>query len=122
MDARGQTFLFELGEPRRTPASETEIMEVINRRINKLISARHRGKPPRICDYSWDDFQQEVAIRAAERCIGKFAHGGTKSLEEFVCGAIYFALRDVQRKSVSANKKYSGVLDVPILDYIDAIA
>lgn len=120
-----QLFLFDPGRPVQVPATESEIIEWIDVLIDRVMRSRHRGKAPRICDYNWEDFRQEVFIGAANRCVGKFIHGaGRLKIWEFVGGAIYFSLRDVQKKSIAKNKKHeeAGVQDAPILDYLDTCA
>ncbi len=119
-----QLLLFDPGQPVRRPATEAEIMCMLEAKINRILWSKHRGKPPRICDFDWDNFKQEIIIGAARRCIGVFIHGGAKTLDAFAGGALYFSLRDIQRKSVRQNKKmeFAGVLDVPLLDWIDAVA
>ncbi len=134
-DHPAQLYLFDPGQPVQVPATESEILEWIETLIDRVMRSRHKGKAPRIMDYDWESFRQQVYIGAANRVVGKFIHGwvspsrakrGLPAMKiwTFVGGAIFYSLRDVQKMSIAKNRKHeaSGVQDAPILDYIDTVA
>ena len=113
-----QLILFDAGLPvRRAPAPD-EIENVFRRKLFPILRRCHRGRPPD--GMSWEDLRQEVRLGALQR-LRKFRHGGKKTLWDFAGGALYFALRDIQRESVRrwlATKDEPKVY--PLLDSISA--
>ena len=119
-DHPDQLLFFDPGKPLERMASDDEIRQWIDTLIERVIRSQHRGCAPRICDYSWDDFRQEVWTAAFKRCSGKFVHNaGPLKIWDFVGGAIYFSLRDLQRKSVHENQKYDPDQDRPLFERIN---
>jgi hypothetical protein len=118
IDLNGQGLLWaDLGEPKRTRPTEAEIDEALSSNAKLAIKKWHRGKAPRICDFDLGIFKETVKEEAWKR-LKNFTHGGKFTLHEYSYLACCFALRDIQRSSVSANRKQeaAGAADVPLLD------
>ena len=92
-----QLALFDAGLPVRRVPTPAEIEVVFHAKLFPILRRCHRGRPPD--GMSWEDLQQEVRVGALQR-LRKFRHGGQKSLWDFAGGALYYALRDIQRESV----------------------
>jgi hypothetical protein len=116
-DHPDQLLFFDPGKPSERQASDDEIREWIDTLIERVMRSQHRGCSPRICNYSWEDFSEEVWLGAFKRCSGKYVHHkGPLKIWDFVGGAIYYSLRDVQKKSVQENGKYDPDADRPLLN------
>ena len=119
-DHADQLLFFDVGTPAQRQATNKEIEEIIEARIDIVMRSQHRGCAPRICDFDWQAFRQEVWLGAFRRVSEKYVHNrGPRKLWDFVGGALLFSLRDLQRKSVHENKRYDPNQNRPLIDYIE---
>jgi len=92
-----QSLLFDPGEPVRLKPTAAEIEFVFRKKLFPILRRCHHGRPPD--GMSWEDLQQEVRVGALRK-LKIFRHGGKKLLWDFAGGALFFALRDIQKQCV----------------------
>ena len=119
-DVPGQLKLFDCGEPVRRKPTEAELEKALEYNSRLVVGKWHKGRPPDNCDNNWDVLKKTVFGNAWDR-MKNFEHGGSMTIEQYSYMSCYFALRDIQRASLREMNK-TKVENVPLLDYIDAVA
>lgn len=107
---------------KREPPTHEELDAALTYNAKLVINKKHVGKPPAICDYDFNVFVALVKSEAWKR-MKTFRHGGRYTLREYSYIKCFFALRNIQERSVRHNKRAAdaGVEDIPLMDYIESV-
>ncbi len=111
-------YLFDVGDPLRRAATQSEIADVVKPVVNLAIIRRHRGRPP--LQMGWEDFKQEVTLGTVRR-LARFKHGGKFPLQNYAYFAACCALADLQRKNMRCSAE-ATTESLPLIDYLERIA